>query len=476
MKKIFLIQLILFSVIAFAQPPTRFFTKFGGNGVDIGYSGKPTLDRHYIVAGSTSSYGSGNTDVYLVKVDSMGFVKWERTFGGFNNDVAKSVVQLTDSGYVVAGFTNSFGNGGYDVYVIRTDKDGNQLWQKTFGGTDWDFANDVVLTPDGDIAVVGNTSSFGSGKKDGLFLKFDYSGNLVQQKYFGGVENEELRSIIVTADFMLATVGYTESKGEINGDCYFLKLNLSGDTLFTKTFGGTGKDYLNDIALKATGDFVLCGAKTYSVKTESFMCGLSATGAYLWDNHYIASSDDEFFISVSNSYELPTFHAFLRTIPVPTFKLDGNLFLASPTGYYYKINSFCGTEDEVLYSLEPTKDGGFLCVGSTLSFGSIGEDVFLIKHDSTMYNYTNAVGIKKNVPAKKPVVFYKQQQLINITLPAEELPVSMQLIDLNGEMVKEFTIESENTDINMAGFASSIYIARFKDKSGNIYYHKLINK
>ena len=272
MKKITLLFLIVFSVTLFGQAPKRFYTKFGGYGVDIGYSGKPTLDRHYIVAGSTSSYGAGNTDVYLVKVDSMGFPIWEKTFGGFGNDVGRSVIQLPDSGYVVAGFTNSFGAGGYDVYLIRTDKNGNLIWQKTFGGLDWDFAYDVTLTPDGNIALVGNTSSFGSGKKDGLFLKFDFLGNVIQQKYIGGVENEELRSIIVTNDLSLASVGYTESKGEINGDCYFVKLDLNGDTIFTKYFGGPGKDYANDIVQKPNTEYVICGAQTFTPnpKTQSF--------------------------------------------------------------------------------------------------------------------------------------------------------------------------------------------------------------
>jgi hypothetical protein len=89
MKQLLLIYFLFFSIGFFAQAPSRFYTKFGGNGIDIGYSGKPTLDKQYIVVGSTSSYGAGNTDVYLVKVDSMGFPIWEMFFGGFNNDVGK---------------------------------------------------------------------------------------------------------------------------------------------------------------------------------------------------------------------------------------------------------------------------------------------------------------------------------------------------------------------------------------------------
>ena len=182
MRRTLILLFIFSTAILNSQPPSRFYTKFGGNGDDIGYSGKQTLDGQYIVAGSTSSYGNGNTDVYLVKVDSMGMLLWEKYIGGFGNDVGKSVIQLADSGYVITGFTNSFGAGGYDAYTIRTDKNGNVIWQKTFGGLDWDFASDLVLGSDGNIFVVGNTVSFGAGKKDGFVLKYDLLGNLIWQR------------------------------------------------------------------------------------------------------------------------------------------------------------------------------------------------------------------------------------------------------------------------------------------------------
>lgn len=206
-----LLPLLFICNLAFTQPPSRFYTKFGGNGIDIGYSAKPTLDGQYIIVGSTSSYGAGNTDVYLVKLDSMGNIMWQKTYGGFLNDVGKAVIQVADSGYFIAGFTNSYGAGGYDSYLIRTDKMGNLIWQKTYGGLDWDFATDLVYTPDGNLAVVGNTSSYGSGKKDGFALKYDFLGNLIWQKLFGGIEDDELKAIITTNDNYLAAVGYTQS-------------------------------------------------------------------------------------------------------------------------------------------------------------------------------------------------------------------------------------------------------------------------
>ncbi|MBK7667341.1 MAG: hypothetical protein IPJ32_08340 [Sphingobacteriaceae bacterium] len=114
----------------------------------------------------------------------MGWVRWEKSYGGFNNDIGKSIIQLADSGFVIAGYTNSFGAGGYDMLVVRTDKAGTLIWQKTFGGLDWDFANAVKTTPLGDsLIIVGSTYSFGYGKMDGYIVKTDLNGIFQWQKH-----------------------------------------------------------------------------------------------------------------------------------------------------------------------------------------------------------------------------------------------------------------------------------------------------
>ncbi|MBA3681472.1 MAG: T9SS type A sorting domain-containing protein [Bacteroidetes bacterium] len=476
MRKIFLIHFIVFSVTLFGQAPKRFFTKFGGYGVDIGYSGKPTLDRHYIVSGSTSSYGAGNTDVYLVKVDSMGFPIWEKTFGGFGNDVGRSVIQLPDSGYVIAGFTNSFGAGGYDAYIVKTDKNGNLIWQKTFGGLDWDFAYDLVLAPDGDIIVCGNTSSSGAGKKDGLLLKYDLLGNLVWQKTIGGIENEELRSVIKTNDNFLATVGYTESNGDINGDVYFYKFDLGGNTIFYNITGGPGKDYANDIVQKFNNDYVICGAKTFTVDPDpiGLMYSMSSTGAFLWEYYDLLSVGKNEFFSVTNSYQNTGFNAYVRSRPISGFKLQADMYIGLYMGYNYKLNASGGSEDEYVYSVEALADGGFVSVGSTLSFGSIGEDVYLIRHDSTVYNYSSVVGVKENPKNKKPYIFQNDDK-VNVFFTDKNVS-SLELIDINGKIINTFLIrqEEEELKIDVTQIPGSVYFMRVRFKDGQIYNKKLI--
>jgi len=479
MKQLLLIYFLFFSIGFFAQAPSRFYTKFGGNGIDIGYSGKPTLDKQYIVVGSTSSYGAGNTDVYLVKVDSMGFPIWEMFFGGFNNDVGKSVIQLPDSGYVVAGFTNSFGAGGYDAYIVRTDKKGTLIWQKTFGGLDWDFANDLVLASDGGIIVCGNTSSFGAGKKDGLMLKYDLAGNLIWQKIIGGIENEELRSVIKTNDNLLASVGLTQSKGDVNGDCYFVKFDLNGDTIFTKYFGGPGKDHANDLVQMPNSDFVMCGAKTYSANpnTESLMYSISNTGTFLWENHYSDSpgADEEFFSNCPVGYH-PFFTAYLRNRPKSPFKIQTSIFVGLPLGIYYKITEEGGIEDEFCYSIESTPDGGYVTVGVTYSFGSLNGDVYFLKQDTTLINNSSVVGLKENYEKSiKPLLRFINYNEFEINVENNSTIQYFKLVSVDGIILNENIIDASKLLINLDAYPKTLLILQIKLKNGNTYLYKIPN-
>lgn len=476
MRNVFVIVFIVYGFCLNAQAPSRFYTKFGDGGDDIGYSVKQTLDGQYIVAGSTSSFG--NTDVYLLKIDSMGLLIWRKNIGGINNDVGKSVVQLPDSGYVVAGFTNSYGAGGYDAYLIRTDKNGNVVWEKTFGGTDWDFAYDLVLTSSGNIAVVGTTSSFGSGQKDGMVLIFDYSGNLILQKFHGGTEDDELKSIITTSDGFLATVGYTNSKNDVNGDAYFLKLDLNGDTIFTRTFGNPGKGYLNDLIQFPSGDYIVVGAETYTNLpfTQSYRAFInSLANVFIWEGNSFTSDDDENWNSVTKSIAGSLRTSTLRDFYKVAFKKQGNIF-SNSWDYYYPtiVNDFGGEEDEHLYCHEGTRDGGFICVGSTRSYNSLGEDVFIIKLDSSIINYSQIVGVKNDETFYRSPIIKIKENVVQIVSQKNNIPESIELVNIYGEVLLRINNISEIVEFDKTSLINSFYIIKFNYSNGYCLKTKIL--
>jgi hypothetical protein len=476
MKKILVLVFgVLFGLIE-AQPPTRFYTTFGGSGDDIGYSAKQTFDGQYIIVGSTTSFGS--TDVYLLKVDSMGLLIWQKNIGGVNNDVGKSVVQMPDSGFVVAGFTNSFGSGGYDAYLLRTDKNGNTLWQKTFGGANWDFANDLVLTANNKIAVVGHTSSFGSGKKDGMVLLYDFAGNLIWQKFFGGFENEELRAIITGTDNSISTVGYTESAVDILGDHYFVKLNSIGNTLIERSFGNIGKSYLNDLIQFPTGDYILVGGETYTNLpiTQSYRANLDSNVMTLkWDGNSFTYSDDENWNSVAKSISGSSRTSTVRNFYKSGFGKQGNIFSNSWNQFYPSIvNEFGGSMDENVYSVEATNDGGFICVGSTLSFESQGKDVFFIKLDSAVINYSQIVSVRpKAITSQKPLIKVKEST-IEIDFDAQRILKNIQIYTFDGNIFKTIDFPTEVIELDRQMFNSSIYFFKFNYQDNQSYLTKIL--
>jgi nicotinamide riboside kinase len=151
---------------------------YGGTGIDIAYSVQQTSDGGYIIASITNSFGAGNEDIILIKTDANGNIIWAKTYGGTNSDYAFSVQQTSDGGYIVAGRTQSFGAGGYDLLLINTDANGNVIWAKTYGGTSWDNASSVQQTSDGGYIVAGYTGSFGAGNGDIFLIKTDANGNV----------------------------------------------------------------------------------------------------------------------------------------------------------------------------------------------------------------------------------------------------------------------------------------------------------
>ena len=183
---------------------------FGGNGGDQANSVEQTSDGGYIIAGYTRPYGAEHEDVYLIKTDSNGSMQWQKTFGGNGGDQANSVEQTSEGGYIIAGYMMPYG-GKADVYLIKTDSAGNMEWQKTFGGSRDDFGSSAQQTSDGGYIIAGATSSFDAGRYDVYLIKTDPNGNSTWQKTFGGTSSDHGSSGQQTSDGGYMIAGGTRS-------------------------------------------------------------------------------------------------------------------------------------------------------------------------------------------------------------------------------------------------------------------------
>lgn len=196
---------------------------FGGPQRDEFSSVQQTVDSGYIAVGYTESFGAGSCDVYLVKTNAVGDTLWTRTYGGIHDDVGKSVQQTSGGGYIIVGTTASFGPGYLDVYLIMTGANGDTLWTRTYGGaTTNDQGESVLQIADGGYIIAG-TTGFGAGWTDFWLIRTDAIGDTLWTKTYGGSEREVSYSVQVTADGGYIITGFTDSYGAGNRDVYLVK-------------------------------------------------------------------------------------------------------------------------------------------------------------------------------------------------------------------------------------------------------------
>ena len=448
MKKIYLIILLAAGTIVYSQTTLFFHSRFGLNEDDNGNAIIQTLDTNYFVVGQSNSFGESQTDIYISKLNRMGLPFWQRNLGGFLLDVGKSVVELNDSSFVIAGYTNSFGAGGYDAYIVKVDKNGNVIWQKTFGGGDWDFAYSINKTTDGNLIICGATYSFGRGNKDGLILKMDYNGNVLWNKIYGGAEEDDLREIIQTSDGGYIAVGTTKSYGDNLGDIWITKFDASGDSTWFKTNGGNKVEVGNAIVQDKNTDYLITGgSESYSFgKEDAYIFKLDNTGNFIWKQNYGLAGEDEESYDVLNSgsaygsilITYGTKEQFGNGLDIKTLLLDFN-------GNYVRGGSFGGPKDDVGYSLYNTFDKGYIACGKTESYNALNVDVFIVKYDSEMtigplVTRINQINQQKYFNLYPTVISDSYFFIQNSDVNSNQL-LKIKLVDVVGNIVEPIKVE-----------------------------------
>jgi len=361
----------------------KFMKTFGGRKGDVGNSVLQTKDGGFIIAGRTKSFGNGGYDGWLIKVDLNGNEEWEKTFGGNKDDRCNSIQQTMDGGFVIIGFTESIGSGGKDVWLVKTDLNGNEEWTKTFGGSSDDIGSSVQPTTDGFI-IIGNTESFGSGKSDVWLIKTDSDGNEVWNKTFGGIKEDRGESVQnITDGFIIA--GRTKSFGNGGYDVWLIKTDSNGKEEFNKTFGGTEDDFGKSIQ-NITDGFIIAGrTKSFGDNDQNvWLIKTDFDGNEVWNKTFGENIDN-----IGNSVQQTTDGGYIITgftkiyksgVDFPIFNVL--LIKTDSDGDEVWNTTFGGIYIESGQSVKQTLDGGYIIIGDTWTFGKGFSDVWLIKTDS----------------------------------------------------------------------------------------------
>ncbi len=204
-----------------ANGTAQWSQRYGTLGNDAAYSVVQTSDGGYVMAGQTNT-----SSCWLVKTDSVGAIQWNSTFGdGISTSTGMSVVPTSDAGYALAVNTNSTASGSYDFMFIKTDASGSMLWNKTYGGSSDDNPRAIVQSAEGGYALTGSTQSFGAGGRDVWVVKTDSSGNMQWNQTIGGTNNDMANAIIRTNDGGYAVAGSTQSYGLTNTAFFLIKMD-----------------------------------------------------------------------------------------------------------------------------------------------------------------------------------------------------------------------------------------------------------
>jgi hypothetical protein len=204
---------------------------YGGTHSDFAFGLVQASDGGYALAGGTTSFGAGSGDAWLVKTDAAGTVQWNQTYGGADSDSARGLVQTSDGGYALAGRTGS-PPADYDFWLVKTDASGTEQWNQTYGGTNTDWAFAVVQMSDGGYVLAGYTYSLGAGNADAWLIRTDATGNIMWNQTYGGTKDDWALTLVQTADGGYALAGmkdYIYSKDGLVGDFWLIKTDANGN-------------------------------------------------------------------------------------------------------------------------------------------------------------------------------------------------------------------------------------------------------
>jgi hypothetical protein len=431
------------------NPAMEWQSSFGGSGQEDASAIRQTSDGGYIVAGESSSNdfdvseNNGMHDFWLLKIDSVGALVWQNSFGGSNMERAHDLEQTSDGGYIVVGEAASndgdltHNNGERDFWVVKVNASGDLIWQKSYGGSAGDIARTVLQTSDGGYIVAGETASsdgdigINNGAMDFWILRLDSLGEMVWEKSFGGSGWDSAESICATSDGAFLVVGGSESSdGDLtlnqgDKDYWAVKIDTNGNLLWQKSLGGSDWDLAYSVQQTLDGGYILAGESRssdgdvdQSHKMESgpspfyrahgnrdyWIVKLDSAGTIGWQ-WLFGGSDWDAGRSVHETLDEGYIVAgFSNSTDVDVTGNNGNwdfwLVRLNYSGDIMWQTSLGGSAHDLAQSVRQTNDGGYVVAGSawsndddlTQNYGA--SDIWIVKLGVT-------VGLEELAPTHK---------------------------------------------------------------------------
>lgn len=490
MKKLLAISLVLFISSYGMSQAIQFKKSYGNNGFDHGRGILQQHDSSYLVTGSSSSYLGHSTDAFIMHIDSMGNLLNTNFYGGDESDWGEKIVLGADSSIAVAGYTNSFGEGGYDFYLLNTTQSKSANYEKTYGGTGWDFAYDLIPLADSGYILAGETSSFDAIGSDGYLVRVDKFGDTVWTYQFGpGNGNDAFKAIQKISDTEFFLCGYSQHADSSHEDGYIARMNIDGTVVWDNYFGELMDDqFLAMDTLENT--VVLVGDREINNGDNLglWILKLDYNGVVDWERTTTGNGDFSCTgLVIHDPMNTIVLAQETETPDIPTYAEGNDVFLS---GYDFYSSVWNGSlairygsigNDEARDVIQ-TFDNGPIFVGTITSNSTGGSNVMVVKIGEDLSHPDNLNWEQDSILNIQPIEEYDIQAqrvypnpfLNEINVVGAQPNSSIDIYDLKGNLVYSKQ-KLSNTKINLAHIQSGCYVLRLTSPEGRIS-QTLINK
>ncbi len=372
---------------------------YGGTTAETGRTALETKDGGYLIGGATWSFGAGENDAWLLKIDSSGNILWNKTYGGIDKDDFRSILETSDGGYVASGASRSFSSGVVDFWILKTDSSGVELWNNTFGGSKNDTPSSHIQTSDGGFIIAGGTESFGfNGYLDGWVVKVNSQGVEEWNRTYGRYKAQVIYSIASTSDGGFIFTGGNYEPYPNMGDVWVVKIDSNGTEQWNRTFVGYAIDEgCSVIETVDSSGYLIAGYRDYYSDYSGanvWLIKIDYTGFELWNKTY--SIDVHNFCS---KIEHAAEGGYILICSSGPDQLDNNLWLLKidDNGTEEWNKTFTGNKFDYAWGGGQASDGGYFIVGNTRSYGSGGADIWFIKTSASVVNSTSGMLYSKDL-------------------------------------------------------------------------------
>ena len=485
-----LISFIILCVSLLSYGQNNFFKMYSGSGYDRGEGIVQLEDSSYVVTGSSSSWGE-SSQAFLLKIDTVGNYLWSQSYGGPESEAGKRVLYNADLGFYIAGFSNSFGSGDFDAYLVKTDLNGNKLWEKTYGKpSNWERINDAIWTKDSTILMVGEVQATNGAASDILIIHADKNGDTLWTKTFGSIGEDRANTIISVQDslFMIGGEMFIPDSNLVKG--FILKMNTAGDIIWQDTITDlAGKYGVTDLSL---GVNVIYAVGFREINPENFddyagKFDINGTLIFQYTKQDLVQIESNYFSEV---LFLPSQNKIAITYRTfnPGFEgQDYDIVIANFDGFdlgwldqFRTINNEGLDENSQLLA---TNDGTYVTVGTNSSTGLFentsngGSHIYVMKvgannvfpityNVNTLNQLVEIESLGSTIQAKISPNPFNEELTISLS---SEIPIQGIIYNALLEEVLLFDIFGETT-IETSNLSPGAYFV----KLGNSFHQKII--